>query len=82
MNEIEKKVRGILKESLPTSVSLDNIGSEDLLGEVGINSVDFVKIVVGIEAEFEFEFNDADLNFTQYDTIQKMVSYIESRVNS
>lgn len=78
----EKKVREILKENIKTSVSFDEIGTEHSLSEIGVNSIDFIKVIVAIETEFDFEFNDEDLDFSMYDNIQKIVSYIENKLNN
>lgn len=78
-NVIESKVRNILKENIKTSINFDELGAEQSLMDAGFNSVDFIKVAVGLEAEFEFELGDDDLNFDNFDSIQKIVVFIENK---
>lgn len=62
---------------------VDNIGiilrNTDDLQEVGINSLNFIKLIVAIENEFEIEFEDDDLDHTRFKTLTAICNYIESR---
>ena len=51
------------------------------LQDVGINSLGFIRLVVEIENEFQFQFDDDMLNIELFHSIQELVAYIDGKVN-
>jgi len=47
---------------------------------IGFDSITFIKTIVALENEFDFEFDDDKLLFTEFPTIKSMVEYVESKV--
>lgn len=77
--EIEEKVREFLIEDL--EVEEENIHSDALLkDDLGIDSLDFVDIVVIIERKFGFKIKPEEM--AGVDTLQKFCDYIESKVGN
>ena len=75
--EIEEKVREFLIEDL--EVEEENIHPDALLkDDLGIDSLDFVDIVVIIERKFGFKIKPEEM--AGVDTLQKFCDYIESKV--
>jgi acyl carrier protein len=79
-NEIEMKLRNIIKSNSDAGDVADSIGIDEDFAALGLNSVSFIRIVVVIETEFEFEFDDEDLDYSRYENLGKMITYIESKV--
>lgn len=77
-NEIERKLREIFKNNLDVE---GEIGLEDNLGTIGLNSVSFIKIIVAIEKEFDIEFEDESLNYNVFKNIKELIIYIENKLN-
>ncbi|MDR1117387.1 MAG: acyl carrier protein [Oscillospiraceae bacterium] len=50
------------------------------LGDI-LDSITFIKIVVALEGEFGFEFDDEMLLITKFPTVKSMIEYVESKVN-
>lgn len=78
--EIEAQVRKILKGEAGHLTSIDSIGLEDDISDFGITSVNYIKLLVLIESEFEFEIKNEDLIYENFNTIHKIVTYIEQRM--
>lgn len=78
--DIETLVREIIKETVELTVPVEEIGNEDDLMNLGMDSINSIKVVVAIEEKFGFEFYDEDLNIENFKNIRKLVSYIENRV--
>lgn len=77
--EIEEKVREFLIEDL--EVEEENIHPDALLkDDLGIDSLDFVDIVVIIERKFGFKIKPEEM--TGVNTLQKFCDYIESKVGN
>lgn len=76
--EIEEKVRKFLIEDL--EIEAENIASEATLKEdLGIDSLDFVDIVVIVEKNFGFKIKPEDM--AEIKTLTQFYDYIESKVN-
>ena len=77
--EIEEKVREFLIEDL--EVEEENIHPDALLkDDLGIDSLDFVDIVVIIERKFGFKIKPEEM--AGVNTLHKFCDYIESKVGN
>lgn len=76
VKEVEEKVLNIISQHS----SKNEINKDDNFSDLGINSVDFIKIIVGIESEFDFEFYDDDLVINRFKTIQELIDYNVQRI--
>lgn len=88
-NEIEEKLVNIyMKQMQELQISPDNLqqsgidfsSQEIRLQDVGINSLGFIRLVVAVENEFGFQFEDDMLNVELFQTIQELITYIEGKV--
>ena len=76
--EIEEKVRNFLIEEL--EIEPDNIFPDAKLREdMGIDSLDFVDIVVIVEKNFGFKIKAEEM--AGVDTFSKFCDYIETKIN-
>ena len=77
-NEIEEKVRNFLIEDL--EIDEEKITPDALLKEdLGIDSLDFVDIVVIVKRNFGFKIKPEEMKGV--DTYSKFCDYIETKVN-
>lgn len=76
--EIEDKVKGILVDEF--EVDEEKITPEArLIEDLGIDSLDFVDIVVLVEKTFGFKIKPEDM--AGLETYSKFCDYVESRLN-
>lgn len=75
MNDTIIKVRQIIDSF---QKNLGNVGENDDLQRLGFDSVDFVKLVVEIENKFDIFVADEDLLSENFDTMKKIVDYVEN----
>ena len=76
-NEVEMKIREIIKESL----KLDICPSQIDLDGYGINSISIIKIITEIEKTFNIEFDIEELDFKKYQNIRSIILYLEKKLN-
>ena len=74
---MNKRIIDIIKVNTECS---NEIFENSLLCDLEITSIDFVKIVIEIETEFNIEFEDEKLQFSEFSTIQSLIDYVEKRV--
>lgn len=51
------------------------------LGELGLNSLLFIKVVVRLEVEFDVDFEDENMDISTFVVLNDIVKYIESQQN-
>lgn len=85
MNEEMKKTGSVEEKVLEIVKEYINVGENDTITidtdfeEMNINSVDFIKIIVRVETEFDFEFYDDDLTMGRFNSIHELCDYIKER---
>ena len=57
------------------------IKEEDQLIDLGINSIDYIKIVLVLESEFGFEFDDEALDMNNISIVRLLYQYICKKLN-
>ncbi|MBD5534791.1 MAG: acyl carrier protein [Lachnospiraceae bacterium] len=77
--QIVKKVKEIIISSLDLKIQPEEIVGEDLINEVGINSIDALEIFVWIENEFDIEIEDEDLSDQLIASVDGLADYIIKR---
>lgn len=49
--------------------------------DIGIDSVDFIKLIVEIETEFDFIFDDEYMNYELLNSFGQLCVYVESKIS-
>lgn len=76
-NEVEMKIREIIKESLKLDICPSQIDLDADLDGYGINSISIIKIITEIEKTFNIEFDIEELDFKKYQNIRSIILYLE-----
>ena len=78
LSDIQKRVFDVIVANLDSKI--DDVTLETVFAGAGVDSITFITIVVALESEFDFEFDDEKLLITEFPTIKSMVDYVESKV--
>lgn len=78
LSDTQKKVIDVITTN--ANLSIDDITLETEFMKAGVNSITFIKIVVALEDEFGFEFDDEMLLLTVFPTIKSIIEYVETKV--
>jgi acyl carrier protein len=70
--EVVEKVITITKRCLEFPETVE-IGIEDDLKEMGMNSIGLIKIIVSFEAEFGISFSDSKLNYSTFTNLKNLL---------
>jgi acyl carrier protein len=60
---------------------LSEINPEVNLRELGLNSINFIKLVVYLEGTFEIEFEEEFLEMDVFENIRHIAQYIKERID-
>lgn len=78
LNAIQKKAFEVIVSTLGSKIGDVTIETE--ITGAGVDSITFIKIVVALEGEFDFEFDDEMLLITKFPTIKTMLDYTGSKI--
>ena len=79
LNDVQKKAFEVIIANLSEKVS-DNVTLDMDFNSIGLDSITFIKTIVALEGEFDFEFDDEMLLITKFPTVKSMVEYVESKI--
>lgn len=78
LNDIQKKAFKVITSTLDSKIK--DVTLKTAFGGAAVDSITFINIVVALESEFDFEFDDDMLLLTKFDTIKSMLEYVEIKV--
>ena len=78
LNDTQTKIFQVIESNLNSEIG--NVTLETDFSHVGVDSITLVKIVVALESEFDFEFDDEMLLITAFPTIKSMIDYVETKI--
>ncbi|WP_379133798.1 acyl carrier protein [Paenibacillus sp. sgz500958] len=79
VNDVKERVMAMLRDNLgEESGGLDQIGPDDNLAELGVNSITFIRLVLAAELEFGLSWDDEELDYANFSTINNIIEYISS----
>ena len=77
--EVIIKLKEIIIKTMELSVELEQIKGENLVEEIGFNSVDALEILVWVENEFAIRFPDEDLSSELLISLDNLADYVIRR---
>ena len=75
----EKIIEKISENSNIYNVN-EYLHSNDDLTQLDINSISFIKLVVALEMEFDFEFEDNALDYSKFTSLNSLCCYVEEHI--
>lgn len=78
-NEVIKKLKEIIIKTMELNVEPEDIKGENLIEEIGFNSVDALEILVWIENTFDIRFPDEDLSSELLTSLDNLADYVIKR---
>lgn len=80
-NTKEAIIKELIEKTVGDVEEFGDFGLDDNLADFGISSLNFIKILVAIEDEFNIEFEDEELEFENFNTIRKLVNSLNKMQN-
>ena len=76
-SKVFEVIAATLSESL--EIPMERVKIDEPLSELDLDSINFVKLVIALETEFDFEFDDNKLLISEFPTVLSLVEYIEEK---
>lgn len=78
--DIREKIIEIIALNSDMQNAKEYLQNNDDLTKLAINSISFIKLVIGIESEFNFEFDEEELDFSKYASLNMLCSYVQEKI--
>jgi acyl carrier protein len=78
-NEVIKGLKEIIIKTMELNVAPEDIKGENLIEEIGFNSVDALEILVWVENTFDMRFPDEDLSSELLTSLDNLADYVIRR---
>jgi acyl carrier protein len=80
-DSVESRIRQMIVERCFLSIAPEQIGDlDDLVEAVGLDSVQVLEVVVGLEETFGITFEDADFDIANFRNVGSIARYVRSKV--
>ncbi len=80
--ELVERIKNIISTVLKVDKEkIDEISQDETLNRVGVDSVNFIEIVVSLEEEFNIAFEDDELLLQNLNTINKLQTIIAGKLD-
>lgn len=81
MSELENAIIHIIEQNVKLSEQRKELNPSDGLVNVGINSIDFINLIVKLEEKLDVRFEDEFLDIDRFVTISDIAVYIRNRAS-
>lgn len=78
-NEVIAKLKEIIISTMELDMTPEELKGDNLVDEIGFNSVDALEILVWVENTFDMRFPDEDLSSELLTTLDNLADYIIKR---
>ena len=80
MSDVETQVKEMIVERCFLSIDPQEIGdNDDLIDDVGLDSVQILEIVVGLEDVFGVSFEDSDFDIENFRTVSSISDQVREK---
>jgi acyl carrier protein len=77
---VDSQVKELIVERCFLSIAPDEIGDDaDLMDEIGLDSIQILEVVVGLEETFGVSFEDADFDIENFRSVRAIGQFVRER---
>ncbi len=82
MNDIETKIREIIDENLGGDLykNANEISRDENLFNIGLDSLNIVKLIMGVEEKYEITFEDDEIAAINWKTIKSIENLLKNKI--
>jgi len=80
--DIKQQIREIIKDHIEDKQSLCQLGDDDSISTLQINSLIFMKIIIDLEDTYDLEFDFDKLDTNNFRTINNLYEYVIEKIEN
>ena len=78
---VQDRIKELIIEKVLVGVNPDEINNESqLVSELGLDSIQIIGLIGGLEEEFDIILEDDDLDFELFSTINSLATLVENKI--
>lgn len=78
---VQERIKELIVEKVLVGVNPEEIDSESqLVSELGLDSIQIIGLIGGLEEEFDIVLEDDDLDFELFSTISSLAKLVEGKI--
>ncbi len=81
LNSIAAKVANVVLEVMPT-IAPESLQENTDIFSLGLDSINALRLILHLQSTFDVTFSGTDINFSNFQTVEKMASLIDSKLVS
>ena len=82
MENLRNEIIDIIKENSSYPEVEGYLNENDDLTEIGLDSISFIKIIVALEQNYDIEFDDISLDFSNFDSFNKLCDFVKESIEN
>lgn len=82
MENLRNEIIDIIKENSSYPDVEGYLNENDDLTEIGLDSISFIKIIVALEQNYDIEFDDISLDFSNFDSFNKLCDFVKESIEN
>lgn len=81
-NEMEVKIKEIIVEKAVLDIKPEDLKLDTSLndGDLSLDSVQALEVLVGLEEEFDFQFNDDEITPEIFSSVSSLIKYVDKQI--
>jgi acyl carrier protein len=80
--DVERRIKEMIVERCFLGIAPEGIGDQDdLMESVGLDSIQVLEVVVGLEEDFGIAFEDADFDIENFRSVSAIADFVRSRTS-
>lgn len=79
---IDDSIKRIITKHIDIALEIEEIGNDHYLDQIGVNSINFIRMIIEIEQEYEVEFDIEMLGIESFEKVGNFIAYAEKLVGS
>lgn len=77
---IDNSLKQIIAKHIDIALDIDKISNDHYLDQIGVNSINFIRMIIEIEQEYNIEFDIDMLAIESFEKVGHFISYVEKLV--
>lgn len=79
---IDKNIKQVITKHVDIALDFDKINNDNYLDEIGINSINFIRMIIELEEEYDIQFDIDRLGIESFEKVGNLIFYVDKLVGA
>jgi acyl carrier protein len=77
---IDNSIKLVIIKHIDIALNIDKISSDQYLADIGVNSINFIRMIIEIEQEYDIQFDIDKLGIESFEQVGNFIAYVDKLV--